>query len=464
MHAQQATEPHIEIVRESVLNLIPQKKDAVLAYRIFGGEAIVVDLVQGTLNALNVTTTRIWQLIEENITVRKIAEKITEEFEVSLHEAIDDTLETLRNMASMGWVRDFPHQNVRMVTENNKYEGIFETLREQATQKRIPLVVHFDLTYRCPLRCVHCYLAGGKKRLECTLDEVKDILDQLADDGSLYLTLSGGEIFLREDLPAIVAHARKLHLAVRLLTSGVLIDTEKVKEIADWHPEMVAFSVYDLNPSIHDAITRKNGSLVKTLDAIRALQEKNVPLKISSVLMDSNIDGYRRLYSFAKELGAQFQADYRITPKTDGSQEPLRFHIKDQEVMQVLSNPIFSREYEPDPAQGYSGVFNSIPCGAGHMSCYISPYGVVTPCVQVPTECGNLREKMFSEIWNSSPALEAFRAIRFSDMPKCANCELFAYCRPCPGLNLVETGSIATPPQRMCKEAEHMKTLNKKRR
>ncbi len=448
----------------ALLDLIPQKNDAILAYRIFEGQAVIVDLEQGILNTLNVTATRIWQFIKEDVPARKIAEKITQEFEVSRREATNDVIEILRNMASMKWITNFPHGKVRADTASNDSTEIFEALREQATQKRIPLVIHFDLTYRCPLRCVHCYLAGGKKQLECTLDEVKSILDQLANAGSLYLTFSGGEIFLRDDLPEIVAHARKLHFAVRLLTSGVLIDAEKVEEIAGWHPEMIAFSVYDLNPSIHDAITRKNGSLAKTLDAIHVLKKKSVPLKISSVLMNSNIDGYRRLYSFAKELGAQFQADFRITPKTDGSQEPLKFHIKDQEVMSVLNDPIFSREYEADPAQGYSGVFNQIPCGAGHMSCYISPYGAVTPCVQLPIECGNLREKTFSEIWGSSPALEAFRAIRFSDMPKCVNCEFFAYCRPCPGLNLVETGSIATPPPRVCKEAEHMKTLNKKRR
>jgi len=448
----------------TLLDLIPQKNDAILAYRIFEGQAVIVDLEQGILNTLNATATRIWQFIKEDVPARKIAEKIAQEFEVSRREATNDVVEILRNMASMKWITNFPHGKVCADTASNDSTEIFEALREQATQKRRPLVIHFDLTYRCPLRCVHCYLTGGKKRLECTLDEVKSILDQLANAGSLYLTFSGGEIFLRDDLPEIVAHARKLHFAVRLLTSGVLMDTEKIKEIANLHPEMVALSVYDLNSSIHDAITRKNGSLVKTLDAIRALKEKSVPIKISSVLMNSNIDGYRRLYSFAKELGAQFQTDYRITPKTNGSQEPLKFHIGDQEVMRILGDPIFSREYELDPAQGYSGVFNQILCGAGHMSCYISPYGAVTPCVQLPIECGNLREKTFSEIWGSSPALESFRAIRFSDMPKCVNCELFAYCRLCPGLNLVETGSIATPPQRICKEAEHMKTLNKKRR
>ena len=446
------------------LNLVLQKNNEMLAYRIFEGQAVIIDLTQGTLNTLNATATRIWQLIDEDIPARKIAEKVVQEFEVSLCETMNDVVEILQNMASMRWITNFPHENVRADTASNDGTKIFEALREEAMQKQIPLVVHFDLTYRCPLRCVHCYLTGGKKQLECNLDEVKNILDQLADAGSLYLTFSGGEIFLRDDLPEIVAHARKLHFAVRLLTSGVLMDAEKIEEIADWHPEMVAFSVYDLNPSIHDAITRKSGSLAKTLDAIHALKKKNVPLKISSVLMDRNIDGYHKLYGFAKELGAQFQTDYRITPKTDGSQEPLRFHITDQEVIQVLSDPIFSREYEADPAQGYSGVFNSIPCGAGHMSCYISPYGVVTPCVQVPIECGSLREKTFSEIWSDSLELNAFRAIRFSDIPKCAKCELFAYCRPCPGLNLVETGNLLVPPSRVCKEAEHMKTLNKKRR
>jgi len=272
---------------------------------------------------------------------------------------------------------------------------------------------------------------------------------------------------LRNDFPEIICEARRLHFAVRLLTNGTLIDDEMVNKIAEWYPEMIAFSIYDLDPLVHDGITKKQGSLTKTLNVISALHERNVPIKISSVLMQSNIGGYRRLYDFAKEIGVQFQVDYRITPKTDGSQTPLQYHITESEVKQVLGDPVFSREYEatdPSPVQGYSGVFNEIPCGAGHMSCYISPCGMITPCIQVPIECGNLRERTFYEIWRDSFGLKMFRVIRFSDMPKCAKCEVFTYCRPCPGLSLVETGNLLTPPSRVCKEAEHMKTLNKERR
>lgn len=452
---------------DSLIRLVPSRNDALLAYRVFDGQTALVDLAQGMLNTLNTTATLVWQLIDERATVKEIAEKMCREFEVSFEEAIIDVLTTLQEMASRGWINNFPSKSDDHETAVGDGTEIFEQLREQAVQKQIPLVVHFDLTYRCPLRCVHCYLTRGKKQSECTLEEIKNILEQLAEAGALYLTLSGGEIFLRKDLPEIMREARRLHFAVRLLTSGTLIDDEMIDEIAEWRPEMIAFSVYDLDPSVHDGITKKQGSLTNTLHIISALRERNVPIKISSVLMQSNIGGYRQLYDFAKEIGAHFQVDYRITPKADGSQEPLQYHITEQQAKQVLSDTVFSREYETtdsDPAQGYSGVFNEIPCGAGHMSCYISPHGMITPCVQVPIGCGSLREKRFSEVWSNSSELKAFRAIRFSDMPKCAKCKFFAYCRPCPGLNLVETGDLFTPPPRVCKEAEHMKTLNKKRR
>lgn len=449
-----------------LVNLAPQRNDVILAYRIFEDRVVIVDLVQGTLNLLNSTATWIWQLIGKAMTPKMIAERISQEFEVPFVKILDDTVETLQEMALRGWIDNFPYKKSTSIPTSRDSTEIFEALREEAVQKQIPLVAHIDLTYRCNLRCVHCYLVAGKKKLECSVEEIKGILEQLAEAGTLYLTFSGGEVFLRKDLLEIIKYARKLHFAVRLLTSGTLIDEEMVEEIAECHPELVAFSIYDLDPVIHDAITKKSGSLAKTLKIINALSERNVPIKISSVLMQSNIGGYRRLYNFAKKIGAQFQVDYRITPKTDGSQIPLQYHITDEQVKQVLSNPIFSRENfsDPDPIQRYNGVFNEIPCGAAHMSCYISPYGIVTPCVQVPIECGSLREKTFTEIWSNSSELKAFRAIRFSSIPKCAKCDLFAYCRPCPGLNLIETGSLFIPPSRVCKEAEYMKTLNKKRR
>lgn len=449
---------------ESNLGLVIQKNDDAIAYRIFEDQMIIIDLQRESLNILNETATVVWDLIGRNQTINEIVQEIVKRFEVSIIEATTDVLETIENMSSAGWIKGYSINNSTVSAEPEENKGLYHSIREIATLKKIPLVIHFDLTYRCSLDCIHCYLDVEKRHLECSLGKIKDILDQLADAGSLYLTLSGGEIFLRDDLFEIVSYARKLHFSVRLLTNGTSISAEKAEEISRWHPEMVAISVYDMDPSIHDAITRKKGSFKETMGAIYALKKRGISLKISSVLMNCNFAGYRKVYDFAKELGAQFQADYRITPKLNGSQEPLKLQISGREIMQVLSDPIFSKNDYPEPDEEYSGIFNSIPCGAGHMSCYISPSGEVMPCVQVQTDCGNLNKKAFSEIWSHSSVLNDFRTIRFADIVKCSQCERFKYCRPCPGLNLVETGSIFIPSRRTCKEADFLRTLNKRRR
>jgi MoaA/NifB/PqqE/SkfB family radical SAM enzyme len=111
-------------------------------------------------------------------------------------------------------------------------------MQERAARKKIPFSCHFDLTYRCNLNCVHCYL-------------VKEDRPEL---GTLYLSFSGGEIFTREDFFEIAEYARKLHFALRLLTNGTLIDEESADRVAALNPDLVAISIYSATPEIHDEI------------------------------------------------------------------------------------------------------------------------------------------------------------------------------------------------------------------
>ena len=66
----------------------------------------------------------------------------------------------------------------------------------RALKLGIPLRVHLDLTYRCNERCVHCYL-DHEDHGELTTAEILDLLDQMAAAQVFFLTLSGGEIFMR---------------------------------------------------------------------------------------------------------------------------------------------------------------------------------------------------------------------------------------------------------------------------
>lgn len=446
------------------LDIVLKRNEAEIAYRIIDEQAAIIHLKRNTFNILNEVATRIWELVDGRTMFGKIVEMIFQEFDIDWPTLIQDCSAFVQEMVEKDLLKSSSIKGDSNLGQPTKTEGeLFDDLRDRAIIKKIPLIVHFDLTYRCNLDCVHCYIVD-EGRSVLGIDEVKDILEQLAEAGALYLTLSGGEVLTRKDFIEIAEYARKLNFALRILTNGTLIDEAMADKIASLNPEMVAISIYSTKPQVHDKITRVSGSFRKSISAAEMLRDRGARLKISTVIMSETIGDYRDIYELSVQLGASFQADYRITPKTDGDKMPLAVHIDEKYLPKLLADPIFTEKSEPEPQEVYSGIFNTIPCGAGHMSCYITPYSDVYPCVQLPINCGNLKQSSFSEIWKNSSELSEFRSITISDLAVCSQCEFFKYCRICVGLNYVEEGSMFSPSKRACQEARIMKELGRERR
>src|SRR5258707_10288302 len=138
--------------------------------------------------------------------------------------------------------------------------SLLNEMSQKAFDMGVPISVHLDVTYRCNERCVHCYL-DHDDRGEMTTAEIKGILDQLAEAGVFFLTLSGGEPFMRKDFFEIVAHARSLLFNVKVKTNGLLIREKEAQQLRALGVETVQISVYSQRPEIHDEITKIKGSL-----------------------------------------------------------------------------------------------------------------------------------------------------------------------------------------------------------
>src|SRR5580704_17752196 len=100
--------------------------------------------------------------------------------------------------------------------------ALLQEMSARALQLQIPLSVQLDLTYRCNERCVHCYL-DHEYHGEMTTVEIKKLVNELAEAGVFFLTMSGGEILLRRDFFEILEYARALLFCVTLKTNAVLI-------------------------------------------------------------------------------------------------------------------------------------------------------------------------------------------------------------------------------------------------
>ncbi len=95
-------------------------------------------------------------------------------------------------------------------------------------EKRTPLSGSLDLTFRCNNRCVHCYVNrplddNGEKEKELNYADICRILDHLAQEGCLWLLITGGEPLVREDFEDIYLYAKKKGFLITLFTNGTSV-------------------------------------------------------------------------------------------------------------------------------------------------------------------------------------------------------------------------------------------------
>lgn len=76
-------------------------------------------------------------------------------------------------------------------------ESFLAAVSSEASRKRQPESVPFELTYGCNLRCVHCFNPTHRALpQELSTSEVLRLIDQLAELGVLTVTFTRGELKL----------------------------------------------------------------------------------------------------------------------------------------------------------------------------------------------------------------------------------------------------------------------------
>jgi len=332
---------------------------------------------------------------------------------------------------------------------------LIEQLFQKSVALGIPLSVHVDLTMRCNERCIHCYRVV-EERPELTTEELKALLEDLARAGTLYLTLSGGEVFLRKDLFVLLEHARALNFDIRLKSNALLITGEKAARLRELAVRQVDISIYSADPAVHDWVTKIPGSLARTLEGVEALREAGVTVKLNCPLMKQNVGQYRDIRALADRLGVLCGFDPMITAKNDGDASPLALRISPSQLRTVLEDPSLNPACGTAASASSDGTrtdLDEVPCGASHNACYVSAYGDVMPCVAMPIACGNVRDTPFAEIWHRSPEMRRVRSIRIRDLHTCSSCAASPFCSRCPGQALVETGDLYGPSPANCEHA-----------
>jgi radical SAM protein len=155
---------------------------------------------------------------------------------------------------------------------------------------RTPFVVAWETTRACALSCRHCRASAMPARDagELTTEEGVRLIDDLVTIGKPIFILTGGDPFMRPDLPELAAYAVQCGLRVALSPSATaLATTERLSRLRDIGISMVQVSLDGLEAT-HDAFRGVPGSFARTLHIMRETRALGIPLQIGTTVTSLN--------------------------------------------------------------------------------------------------------------------------------------------------------------------------------
>ncbi|MFI6317539.1 radical SAM protein [Nonomuraea sp. NPDC050556] len=156
----------------------------------------------------------------------------------------------------------------------------------------LPDGVIWDVTYACPLRCVHCYSESGRRPSRRLSDaDMVRVADRIVAMRPQGVAIAGGEPLLIRNIVEVIGRMADAGLDVALYTSGWPMTAELASRLGEVCGRIVV-SVDGATPETHDRIRARKGAFAHAMRALRLLDdvspENGTPFGIDCVLLQSN--------------------------------------------------------------------------------------------------------------------------------------------------------------------------------
>jgi uncharacterized protein len=326
-----------------------------------------------------------------------------------------------------------PITAAKNMVENNYCGNIFET--EKVMQHYFELLngpteglnnLYLHLTFKCNLRCSHCYAAAGEDPREVELELLKKLYRESKKVGFRQLIITGGEPLVHSQIDTILNlcnqfRNKKMNLVLRTNLTGKY-SNEFIQRVGEAFDQVVV-SV-DGNEKTHER-RRGNGTyhlLLKNIKVYQELSKLNSimgELSIACVMNSEDINGEPgwSVRKLAAELGVKRTRFRPLLPlgRAEDFDEPLFAeglleHLSSKEILESEIKPIKT-------------------CGIGQ-NIYIEPDGNSFPCYayhRPHTFLGNVTEHELADIINSN-SFKALQSCTVNTLKKCSACEYRYLC------------------------------------
>ena len=374
---------------------------------------------------LNPTAALMAYLILEKKPQAEALKTVRKQYRVSADQARSD-LETINHQLS---------ELIRPDGACPIHELELDTLAPFSARPTAPYRMDLALTYRCNNDCAHCYNARERSFPELSTLEWQQVLDKTWELGIPHVVFTGCEPTLREDLPALVAHAEANGQISGLNTNARrLADPDFVKRLVDSGLDHVQVTVESCDASIHNAMVNAR-AFEQTIQGLKNALASPLFVMTNTTMLRDNVHSIPQTLDFLAELGvptiglnALIHSGHGATVGTGLPESELTPLL---EIARLKTDMRGQRLiwYTPTQYCGFDPQALDLGvkgCTAALYNMCVEPNGDVLPCQSYYRPVGNILRNDWDAIWNHDLSV---RLRERKELPeKCGGCGLLAEC------------------------------------
>ncbi|MHC6180146.1 putative heme d1 biosynthesis radical SAM protein NirJ2 [Clostridium sp. JNZ X4-2] len=304
------------------------------------------------------------------------------------------------------------------------------------------MIVSWNTTNRCNLKCSHCYRDSGKEIIgELTTKEAKTLIDQIVKAGFKIMIFSGGEPLMRDDIFELISYASQAGLRPVLGTNGTLISKKTAERLKESGVAGVGISLDSLDSKKHDIFRGHDGAFRDTINAMNNCREAGIRFQVHTTVMEWNKEEIIDISDFAVAMGAAAHHIFFLIPtgrakniedevlKSEEYGRLLTVIMKKQQGIHIELKPTCAPQFVPIAKSLGIDIRFKRGCIAGINYCVVNPKGDVQACAYLSQCAGNIRKTTFDEIWRNSVLFNNLRTQNYKG--SCGSCKYKDTCGGC---------------------------------
>ena len=329
----------------------------------------------------------------------------------------------------------------------------------------MPLMVVWNFTQACNLKCAHCYQDACARPLPDEMDLAQKLrfVDEMADEYVPFLAIAGGEPLMGKHFWDVLKRCQERGIHVTIASNGTLLNRDTAVKLVDHGVKYVEISIDSADAGKHDAFRGIDGAWRRSMEGVRvAAGTPGLRAGLATCISQMNVDEVEDIIHLAIDNGCSTFVHFNYIPvgrglgsdindlspaQRENLLKILQRAMEGKEISVMSTAPQLGRacymysDLEGRMALGHAGSSSGAKtkvlakyiggCGTARCYCAVQPNGDVTPCVYIPHRViGSLKERTLAKIWRENVYFETL-GNRDNLKHHCHACDYRSVCGGC---------------------------------